>query len=162
MEISPKKNRLIVQKQIMAATQKSFRTYDDPIREKIGSAYDSHPKETESIIDYLQSVNVEIKYRHNTMAYLPSPKEGHPGMFIIDPEASYSAWLHEKTHVEDDEKSGWKGMRLLCDTAERLKMEEKAYDVELDFARGYGYNDVVERLQRLKEESLLEIMRGEA
>ena len=163
VEISPKKNRLKVTTRITKpkAGNSAFMTHDDPIREKIGPAFQSHPNEVDNIINYLRSRNVEIRYRSGTMAYMPSVRKGQPGRFVIDPEASYSAWLHEKQHVADDEASGWDGMRLLIDPSTRAEMEERAYDIELDFARQYGYNDVVEELQKLKEASILEIKRGE-
>lgn len=135
-----------------------LRTYEDPIREKLGSAFESHPEETKIIIEELESKGVELEYRENVMGYMPNPSSGKSGKFVIDKEASYSAWLHERQHVLDDEQSGWKGFRNFMDPEVAAKMEDKAYEVEIDFARSLGYNKIVKRLEELKANRHKEVL----
>ena len=72
-----------------------------------------------------------------SMSYSPGSL-GTPGHLIMDPEASYSAWLHELRHLADDEASGWQGMSILIIPEKSLAFEEAAYRVEIDFARKHG------------------------
>lgn len=127
-----------------------LRTYEDPIREKIGSAFESHYEETLKIIKELEAKGIEIEYRDNVMGYQPNPTHGKVGRFVIDRRASYSAWLHERQHVIDDENSGWKGFRNFMNLETAVKFEDNAYDIEIAFAEELGYNDVVKRLKVLK------------
>ena len=87
-----------------------------------------------------------------------SPSGGKPGRIIMDKEASYSAWLHELKHLQDDEESGWKGFQLIEDPKLFAKLEDAAYDVEIDFAKKNGYNKIARRLQRLRFERRQEIL----
>ena len=91
------------------------------------------------------------------MSYSPSLVPGEPGRIIMDPDASYSAWLHEVKHANDDKMSGWQGMRLLEDTEAAVKMEDAAYQLEIDFARQYRYDKIVKRLERLRFERRQEL-----
>lgn len=127
-----------------------LRTYEDPIREKIGSAFESHYEETLKIIKELEAKGIEIEYRDNVMGYQPNPTPGKAGRFVIDRRASYSAWLHERQHVIDDENSGWKGFRNFMNPERAVEFEDNAYDIEIAFAEELGYNDVVKRLKALK------------
>ena len=134
------------------AGQSALRTTDDPIREILGSAFQSHPKETQEILEELREKGIEVTFRHGVMGYMPSPTPGRGGQIVIDPEASYSAWLHERQHVYDDEQSGWMGFRNFQDPEVAAAMEDRAYDVEIAFAEKMGYNDIVKRLKRLKSD----------
>lgn len=127
-------------------------TTDDPIREILGSAFQSHPKETQEILEELRKKGIEVTFRDGVMGYMPSPTPGKGGQIVIDPEASYSAWLHERQHVYDDEQSGWMGFRNFQDPEVAAAMEDRAYDVEIAFAEKMGYNDIVKRLKRLKSD----------
>ncbi len=133
-------------------------TTDDPIREILGSAFDSHPEEVEKTIGEMNALGVSVEYRKGAMGYEPYPVPGMPGKIVMDPEASYSAWLHERTHVKDDENSGWKGFRNFADPEVAAKFEENAYDVEIAFAEKMGYNDIVEKLKALKEKRIREVL----
>lgn len=128
-------------------------TYDDPIREKIGSAEKSHPDELRTILDALKDNGVEIK-RKPGMAYQPNPFPGQPGKIIMEEGASISAWKHEYKHFEDDKASNYTGFRLFADPVKAAEMEASAYDIEIEFARELGYTDVVERLEALKKKRL--------
>ena len=136
-------------------------TKDDPIREILGSAFDSHPNETNEIIKEMNAKGVEISYRDNTMGYQPNPTPGAPGKIIMDPESSYSAWLHERKHAVDDEKSGWRGFRNFIDPAIASRFEASAYDIEIEFAEKMGYNDMAERLRELKADRIKGILGDE-
>ncbi len=137
--------------------EKTLNTYADPMREKMGSAFVSHPREIEKILKTLEQKGVEVSYRAGSMSYSPSSKTGKPGIIIMDPEASYSAWLHELKHMEDDESSGWQGIKLIMNTESFAELEARAYKVEIDFARENGYNKIARRLERLSFERGQEI-----
>ena len=92
----------------------ALHTYHDPIREKIGSAFQSHPKAMSKILKTLEHRGIEVEYRPGSMSYSPNSESGKPGKLIMDPDASYSAWLHELQHLADDEASGWQGMHILA------------------------------------------------
>lgn len=128
-----------------------FNTVDDPMREVTGVGLKSNPKEIKSIIDDVTSSGSEIEYRKNTMCYEPGLRKGTPGRIVIDPEASYSAWLHEYTHFSDDRKDGYWGMRVLKDSEKCIAREERAYDVEIQLATNANRPDIVERLEKLKK-----------
>lgn len=161
--LTPEKERMVVAgfRKVSTLTPKEsramLRTTDDPMREVMGSAFLSHASEVSKIIKALEKDGVEIDYRTNAMGYSPGLRRGNPGRFIIDPEASYSAWLHEKTHADDDKASGWNGMQLLINPETHAQMESHAYDVEIDFALSLGYNEVAKKLKELKEKSLREV-----
>lgn len=127
-------------------------TYEDPMREYLGSAFESHPEEVQAIRDYLDAHGVKYEERVGVMGYFPSAVYGKPGKYVIDPNASISAWKHEERHCRDDEMSGWQLMRVLQDGNEFINAEVRAYNAEIDFAQKMGYNDVVERLEKLKAE----------
>ena len=97
-------------------------------------------------------------YRPGSMAYSPGLKKGQPGKIIMDPDASYSAWLHEMRHMEDDQAAGWMGMAAFGEKSVMIEFEERAYDTEIDFARRHGYNNIIRRLERLKFERRQEIL----
>ena len=135
-------------------------TYHDPMREKMGSAFESHPDEMNKLLKSLMNKGVEVEYRAGSMSYSPSATGGRAGKIIMDPAASYSAWLHELRHLQDDEASGWQGMSLIKDKNKFAELEEKAYKVEIDFAKENGYTGIARRLERLSFERRQEI-RGE-
>ena len=136
-----------------SASGRAMHTYDDPIREKIGSAFDSHPKEVDGLLEQLKERGVRVIYKDGVMGYFPSARYGEPGTLKIDKAASYSAWLHEMRHQEDDFQSGWKLAKAFGDPDAFIEIERRAYNVELEFARSAGYNDIVERLEKLKAEA---------
>ena len=136
----------------------ALHTYHDPIREKIGSAFQSHPKAMSKILKSLEHRGIEVAYRPGSMSYSPNSESGKPGKLIMDPDASYSAWLHELQHLADDEASGWQGMKILSLPYEELAFEERAYRLEIDFARKNGYSKIAKRLERLLFERRQEIL----
>ena len=130
-----------------------FHTKDDPIREVLGSAEQSHPEELQKFFDYLSEKKVAV-IRHSgnsSMGYQPGLRKGEPGQIVMEDGASYSAWLHEVQHVKDDESEGWGGMATLFDQDKRWEMERNAYEKEIEFAKSLGRQDIVEKLEILRE-----------
>ena len=84
------------------------------------------------------------------MAYAPGILPGTPGQFIIDRNASYSAWAHEYKHFCDDRADGFPGMRIFMDTEKCKQREIDAYNVEIELARKANRLDIVKRLEELK------------
>ncbi len=154
------KDRINAQKRAAYAERQALNnlyTYDDPIREKLGSAYISHPSELSELKKHITEKGVEIREMGTDMAYCPNPTSGKPGMIKMDPEASYSAWLHEYQHILDDEESGWQGYRLFSNPQTVAELEDKAYNVEIDFAKSLGYTKIAQRLEWLKGERRREV-----
>lgn len=125
-----------------------FHTKDDPIREILGSAEQSHPEKVKEMMEYLKSVHVDVIIRdeNESMGYQPGLSAGKPGQIVLNKQASISAWMHEVQHVKDDEEAGWSGMRVLYDNDERYRREKKAYDIEINFAKQLNLDDVVKQL----------------
>lgn len=125
-----------------------FHTKDDPIREILGSAEQSHPEKVKEMMEYLKSVHVDVIIRdeNESMCYQPGLSAGKPGQIVLNKQASISAWMHEVQHVKDDEAAGWSGMRVLYDNDERYRREKKAYDIEINFAKQLNLDDVVKQL----------------
>lgn len=137
----------------------SYHTEADPIRELMGSAFESHLEETEKLINELKAIGVEVIFSDaEDMVYQASLNK--PGQIRIDKQASYSALLHEYTHAIDDAASGWQGLKYLYDDEKFIEFETHAYDVELSF---YRLNKVPEeyiiRLEKLKEAEIKRIKR---
>ena len=74
-------------------------------------------------------------------------------MIYVSKGASYSAWVQEMCHVEDDRAAGWLGMRVLEDPDKRYAGEVHAYSHEIAFALQAGRADIAEKLkENLKKE----------
>ena len=131
-----------------------FNTTADPMREVTGAGRNSHPKETENILKALEEAGVQLEYRDNAMCYQPSITAGLAGRFVIDQEASYSAWLHEYTHFLDDKDDGYLGFRVFMDTEKCKQREAHAYDMEIELAKQANRPDIVVRLEELKRKEL--------
>lgn len=119
---------------------------DDPIRDVIGSGVDSNPNEWKAIIDELQDEGVEVVYRKDTMAYSPAPSPGRKGQLFIDPDASYSALVHEYQHYLDDLASGFPGMKQMFEKNNRIVKELRAYMKEIKIADELGLKEVSSQL----------------
>lgn len=127
-----------------------FNTTDDPMREVTGAGIESNPKEINEILKELKAAGVEVVHRQEGMTYIPGILPGQPGQFIITPDASYSAWLHERQHFLDDKEDGFPGMRIFEDIERCKQREINAYNVEIELAKKHGRKDIVERLEALK------------
>ncbi|CBM09907.1 PAAR domain-containing protein [Ralstonia solanacearum] len=126
-------------------------TEADPAREVMGPATMSHPAEITQMRGSLSDAGVEVIDRPGSMAYSPGLREGEPGQMIIDPDASYSAWLHEYQHAMDDQAVGWGGMKSLFDSDLRWQWEQNAYNREIELAQQLGHDKVVGQLQKNME-----------
>lgn len=148
-------NKDVINAQKREAYRKRHRTtlntYEDPMREVLGSAEESHPEEFRKILSNLEQNGVTILRREHAMGYEPNPTPGKPGQILMEPNASISAWMHENQHFEDDKASGYQGFRLFMNSEIASSMEQKAYDLEIEFAESLGYNEIADRLRKLKD-----------
>ena len=156
--VDPERYRMQKRAAYAIKNHNSLYTYDDPIREKIGSAENSYPEQLVDILREFKENGVEVIRRKHGMAYQPNPTPGKPGQVIMEYNASISAWMHERQHFLDDKATGWKGYREFVDPKKAALFEKRAYDVEIDFAKKLGYTDIVKRLQRLKKHSIKNIL----
>lgn len=90
--------------------QAVLRADADPIRERYGPARESHPEEFENTLTDLRQAGVDIDLRPGSLGY--SPREGEPGRFIFDPDASIGALRHERRHFEDVRDMGYPILNL--------------------------------------------------
>ncbi len=130
----------------------------DPARNVYGPGAESHPEEIARMRQELRDMGVIITERPGAIAYEPGSSRGDAGRLIIDPEASYSAWLHEYQHAVDDASIGWGGMRTLFDRDVRTQWELNAYNREIDLARQLGREDLAQQLQGNLERELQRIL----
>lgn len=133
-----------------------FHTYDDPMREVMGSAIENNPEELNAVIEDLRSIGVETVFSddNESIGYQPCNRfsNGEPGKVKLARESSLSACLHEKQHAFDDYESGWNGRYILSfDPEEHYHWEVRAYNVEIEIAKSMGRADMVERLESLLE-----------
>ncbi len=134
--------------------EKAFYTKDDPIREYIGAAEKSHPQELREMKEDLERSGVDITRRAGAMGYFPGLSAGKVGNINIEEGASISAWMHEYKHFCDDRADGYLGFRIFQNPAKCADRERQAYQVEIDFAKELGYNDIVKRLEKLRDEEV--------
>jgi hypothetical protein len=119
----------------------------DPARRVLGAAAESHPEEIAAMTNEMEAAGVETVEREGAMAYQPGLRGGEPGKILMDPQASYSAWLHEYQHFLDDRAAGWGGMRQLFDSAARAQMETNAYTKEIELMTQLGHEDIANELR---------------
>jgi uncharacterized Zn-binding protein involved in type VI secretion len=124
----------------------------DPARRVLGPASKSHSQEIAEMRKALEEAGVEVRERTDALAYAPGLKAGRPGQFIIDPDASFSAWTHEYQHFLDDKAAGWQGFAAVCDSDIRWAMEQSAYGKEIDMMEKLGHADVASELGKLMEQ----------
>ena len=130
-----------------------FNTTDDPIREVMGSMFESHPEETEKVLDELRSMGIEVFFTDNEkLSYSTgSAQSGYSGHITVNKNASYSALMHERQHALDDIANGYPGFGYYYDNKDlRWKMEKEAYRIELDIYKRYNVGSkYIKRLKRL-------------
>lgn len=138
-----------------------FHTYHDPIREVMGSMFDSHPEETEKVLDELRSMGIKVFFVDDeNMSYSGgSAQSGYSGHININKNASYSALMHERQHAIDDIANGYPGFGYYYDNKDlRWKMEKEAFRIELDIYKRYNVgNKYIKRLKRLMKKEYNEI-----
>lgn len=132
-------------------------TEADPARVVLGPATVSHPEEVLAMRNVLEKMDIEVIDRKGAMAYAPGLKRGEPGQMFIDPDASYSAWLHEYQHALDDQAQGWGGMRTLFDNDLRWQFEQNAYGKEIELMQTLERPEVVQQLRANLEAERLKI-----
>ena len=134
---------------------RGFNTLSDPMREVMGSAEETHATEIKAIAQYFERIGVKLlRPESEKLAYEPGLIAVIPGIVIISKGASFSAWLNEKKHVDDDYSDGWLGMRVLTDPQKCAKREIDAYQLEIDLAQSLGRDDIVKRLEVLRDEEI--------
>ena len=130
-----------------------FHTYHDPIREVMGSMFESHPEETEKILDELRKMGIKVFFTdEEKMVYSPGSAEfGYKGHIRVNENASFSALMHERQHALDDIKNGFPGAKYYMNNKQvRWKMELDAYHIELDLYQRYNVGEkYIKRLKRL-------------
>ena len=129
-----------------------LRTTADPMLEVTGAAEDSNPEEITAFMHELESYGVILRRpEEETLAYGPNPVPGLPGEVIISKGASFSAWVHEMTHVRDDFADGWPGFRIFADLKKVYERERHAYKQEIKLAEKLPEPVRSEMILRLKE-----------
>ena len=156
------KGRAAVREEIkrLISINDRYRSGGDPLYDVLGPISKSHPDEVLRIRQEAEQLGVSVKSRPNAMAYAPGLMSGMPGQLFISEENSYGAWLHEERHMLDDAKDGFAGFRGIVDTRRRIRMEYRAYAVEIDLAKELGRDDIVEELIRLRDEEIA-MIKGE-
>ena len=134
--------------------EKAFYTKDDPIREYIGAAEKSHPQELREMKEDMERSGVDITRRASAMGYFPGLSAGKVGNINVEEGASISALMNEYKHFCDDRADGYLGFRIFQNPAKCADRERQAYQVEIDFAKELGYNDIVKRLEKLRDEEV--------
>ena len=113
-----------------------FQTKADPMRDVLGPAEKTNPKQLQAFKEELHILGVELRRPdEEKLAYEPSTEMGKPGIVIISKGASYSAWVHEMTHVRDDHADGWLGLSVLMNAAKSYGLEKHAYAQEIKLAK---------------------------
>lgn len=132
---------------------------NDPLRDILGAATDSHPEEVAAFRKELLESGVEIlESAEEALGYSPGVVPGKPGQIHISYGASYGAWRHEMQHFRDDRDAGWLGFRSMEDKSTRIYFERRAYAVEIAIAHSEGREDIVERLEVLLDEEIRRIL----
>ena len=132
-----------------------FNTTADPMREIMGSAEKSHPKEIKALSEHIISLGAKlVRPEHEDLNYQPGLSRGEPGIVSISKNASYSAWLHEVKHLDDDYADGFLGFRVFQDPEKCAKREIEAYQIEIDMAKSFGREDMVKRLEALRDDEI--------
>ena len=156
------KGRAAVREEIkrLISINDRYRSGGDPLYDVLGPISKSHPDEVLRIRQEAEQLGVSVKSRPNAMAYAPGLMSGMPGQLFISEDNSYGAWLHEERQMLDDAKDGFAGFRGIVDTRRRIRMEYRAYAVEIDLAKQLGRDDIVEELIRLRDEEIA-MIKGE-
>lgn len=135
--------------------KEKFNTQNDPMREVFGSAEISNPEEIKAIEKHFADIGVElIREEKEKLCYSPGLSIGQRGTVYISKGASYSAWLHEQKHVDDDMSDGWLGMHVFADPEKCAKREIDAYEIEIAIAKKANRSDIVKRLEVLRDDEI--------
>ncbi len=124
------------------------------MREVTGAAILSNSDDVENMLRDLRSAGAEVIYDNNAMAYIPGLRKGTLGQFIIDENASYSAWCHEYKHFCDDRADEYLGFHVFEDVAKCRQREIDAYQIEIELAAKANRPDIVKRLEILRDKEV--------
>ena len=134
-------------------TDAALNSAADPMADVFGAGEDSHPEEIARFRQLLNEYGVELVERETeALAYGPGASPGVPGKIYVSKGASYSAWVHEMGHVEDDRAAGWLGMRVFGDPDLRYAWEVHAYGLEIELALQAGRSDIADKLRENLEQ----------
>ena len=146
---------------IIKSDDQALHTLSDPMVEFMGAAEDSHPEEIKRMAEHVKEIGATlIRPDSERLEYQPGIIKGEPGRVIISKGASYSAWVHEIKHMDDDYAEGWEGMRILSDPKKRARREWDAYEKEIKLAQQINRPEAVERLEVLRDEEIRRIRMG--
>lgn len=127
----------------------------DPVRRLTGPASRSHPEEIARMEQQIIEAGGEVDKQAGRLVYEPGAV-GHPGTVRIDPNASYSAWLHEFRHFQDDLSSGWQAQQILHGNPQtRWAWERAAYQQEINYVRSLRNVPKIERDAVIRELEVL-------
>jgi hypothetical protein len=136
-----------------------FQAASDLLKDRLGSAMESHPEEHASIMKDLGETGVEVTPDPNRLAYTPG--NGGPGQMILDPNASIGALRHEYQHFLDDRAAGYPGMRYWFeDPANVVGIEERGYAREIQTAIETGNGDLVPLIQKQLQDRVSQLLGG--
>ncbi len=122
----------------------------DPAYDRYGPASESHPEQLAQTIAKLEKAGVEVIWRPDALAYQPNSTPGKPGQMILDPDASWSAVVHEMQHFLDDAAKGFLGAEKLYNPNTRWWFESRAYAKEIALARREGDKALIKELETLR------------
>lgn len=132
-----------------------FNTIDDPMVDLMGPAEISHQKEIEELTKHIHELGATLERPdREKLNYQPGLSPGTPGIVSISKGASYSAWLHEVKHLDDDYADGFLGFRVFENNKKCAQREIDAYQIEIDLAKSYGREDIAKKLEELRDNEI--------
>lgn len=141
-----------------------LRSAADPAADVYGAAEDEDGEKLQELKTWLKDNGVVVKTCETgaeRIGYDPGLGSGERGSLIATQGMSLSAWMHEADHARYDIENGLPGLAAyLCDTELRVRMEERAYGLEIEKAVGDGYNELADRLRTLRDAEVRRL-RGE-
>lgn len=139
-------------------------TAADPAADVFGPAEDENPSALAEIKSWLSANDISVKMNdaeNERIGFDPGIRRGEPGSLIATEGMSLSAWMHEADHAKYDIENGRPGLgAYMRDTELRVRMEERAYGIEIEKAEGEGYNDLANKLRVLLDAEVKRL-RGE-
>jgi hypothetical protein len=134
-----------------------YRSDGDPAADVLGPGRESNPVEWNALLDEARALGVDIVHDTNNIGYAPGTRPGNPGQLQIPADASYSALLHEMSHLRDDQALGWGGFEPAYDPDYMAQSETDAYQVEIDYANQQGEPELAAQLEALRDARLQQI-----
>lgn len=139
-------------------------TLADPAADVYGAAEDENPSKLAEIKTWLEKNGVAVRMSdpgNERIGFDPGLKRGDDGCLLATPGMSLSAWMHEADHAKYDIENGRPGiLSYMVDTDLRIKMERRAYGLEIEKAERDGYNELADKLRKPLDEEI-GLLRGE-